>query len=606
MTPLVQDLWDLEQRQAEWQVNEFQANDHGLARLQRFLHEVLACFDIRIPGIAHSYVAIAGLECGWFQPCASLRRQLETISATPTNGHQSSVAPHLSRESPIPCISDPRSDPHYRGEPDITERCILKLTSNDECFGFIVLDSRTQGTFEQFSEQLRKAQRVLSRIVAAAVFSMRLRLLGAPIQVPFGPPTELNVQGIALELASRTAYGFGADGAVLRLYNPATNMLEVVGKEGDVPSELLVSLGVGEGVAGRIFAAPGNAWYLADSGTPHDEQLRGIDIPSSEHERLPSVGINSYVVMKLSHYTSLGELSGLGTLSFMHKRAHRFSWQEVSLFQTYCQSAADSISLLRKNIALEETAENLRIQNLMLTRVEVVGLLAHDLGHRTMAAAVAIEDYVSACKKTLNKSTEVRSHTHLDERADSAIRATQEIGSALNQFRQLYRNEKELTGRITEFDVAEVVRYVESTLEGALYRRKISFKYQQTGNLKLRGHREILIQVLFNLTINSIEAIGNKSRPTSIHIHAHEERQGTLRRLIVQFWDDGPGINQRLFSPPEEIFNVGRTSKANGTGTGLPVVRRLLSQYFDGDILLAEPENARFKIVLPDRHPAKQ
>jgi signal transduction histidine kinase len=603
MTPLVQDFWDLEQRQSEWNENEFQANDHGRARLRRFLNEVLECFDNRIPGIAHSYVAIAGLECGWFQPCASRGRPLQGIGRTPTNGHDCAIAPHLSREAKVPWIDDPRQDHRYRGDQNVSERCILRLTIADEAFGYIVLYSRTSGAFAPHQDTLLKAQRALSRIVAAAVFSMRLRLLGAPIQIPTGQPSEVNINGIAMELAARTAYGFGADGAVLRLHNTKTDLLDVAGYEGDVPSDLLGSLAIGQGIAGHIFATDRNAWYLSSSTSDHDEQLRGIKLPSDEHERLLSLGIHSYLVMKLVHYTPLGHLAGLGTLSFMHRRVHRFSWQEVSLFQSFCQSAADTISLFMKHIALEQAAENLRLQNLMLTRVEVVGLLAHDLGHRTMGAAVAIEDYVAGCRKALNTSNETRTHAHLEERASKAIQATQQIGSALNQFRQLYRSETEYTGRISEFDIGEVVEYVKSTLSGALDRRKISVRFQPSGNVRLRGHREILIQVLFNLMINSIEAIGGmrNARPTAIHLHAHEDRQGPVRRVVLQVWDEGPGINQRLFSPPEEIFSVGRTSKATGTGTGLPVVRRLLSQYFDGDISLVNPEDARFRIVLTDR-----
>jgi len=603
MTPLVQDLWDLEERQSDWQENEFQANDHGKARLQRFLREILERFDAHIEDVAHGYVALAGLECGWFQPAASLRRDLEQIGWTATDGQHSSVARHLPDSGSVVLIDNPAVDPEYKGDRTARSRCILKLIATEECYGFIVLDSRRSTAFSSYLKVLEKAQRVLSRIVADALFSMRLRLLGAPIQLPLGPPSLANVTGIAMELASRTAYGFGADCSVLRLYNPQTDLLEIAGTEGDLPSDLARSLAINEGVAGRVYGAGPSAWFLSSSAAHSDEQLRGTHVPAEDQARITGAGFHSYVVMNLSHYTSVGELVGLGTLSFLHRRPHKFSWQEVSLFQSFCQSAAETLSLIQKHIALEESAENIRLQNLMLTRVEIVALLAHDLGHRTMQAALAVEDYISACRKTLNNQHEVRSHAHLEDRATKALQATQQIGSALNQFRQLYKNESELTGRRSDFDLGDVIRYVESTLSGALERRKIKVKFQPSGSMKLHGHEEILIQVLFNLVINSIEAIASMTRvrPTFIHIHAHEEKQANPRRIIMQFWDEGPGINQRIFPRPDEIFEVGRSSKPTGTGTGLPVARRLLSQYFSGDISLASPEDARFRIVLPDR-----
>jgi signal transduction histidine kinase len=235
----------------------------------------------------------------------------------------------------------------------------------------------------------------------------------------------------------------------------------------------------------------------------------------------------------------------------------------------------------------------------MLTRVEIVALLAHDLGHKTMEAALAVEDYTKATKRVLTPADA----RNLEDRADKALRATQQIGSGINQFRQLYRSDLGLTGKAAEFDFGDVVRYVESTLAGALARKRVTVKTQYTGGMKLFGHKEILIQVFFNLVINSLEAIGGmrNPKPASIHIHAHEEKQANPRRIVVQFWDEGPGINRQIFQPPDEIFNVGRTSKPTGTGTGLPVARRLLSQYFGGDISLANPDGARFRIILPER-----
>jgi signal transduction histidine kinase len=216
-----------------------------------------------------------------------------------------------------------------------------------------------------------------------------------------------------------------------------------------------------------------------------------------------------------------------------------------------------------------------------------------------MEAAVAVEDYVGACKKALNSSTERRSHAHLDDRAAKAVQATNQIGSALNQFRQLYKGGSELAGAKAPFDLQEAVKYVETTLAGALARRKVAVKTQYTGSMRISGFREIFIQILFNLFINSLDAIPG-TRPSNIFIHAHEEKQTNPRRLVVQFWDTGPGINLRFFSKPEEIFEVGKTSKPTGTGTGLPVARRLLGQYFNGDIVLVKPEEARFRITIPE------
>ena len=600
MTPLVQDLWDLEEKQSEWTKSEFQANDHGFARLQRFLNEILVCIDNRVEGITHGYVALSGIECGWFSPVSTIRRAADTIGRTSKDGANSSVAGHLGTPEPVVLIDTPAAHQHYKGDPNIRRRCIIKLIANQELFGFIVLDSLLPDAFKQDLELLKKAGRALCRIVAAAVFSMRLRILGAPVHLPSSGSSDVGLRQIALELASRTAYGFGADGAILRLYTPDSQNLEVVGLEGEIPAELRAALRPGEGIAGRIFDTTlPDAWFLSSTPDHADEQIQGTLIDLDERAKVAALGIHAFLVMKLSGNPGNADPIGLGTLAFFHRRSHRFSWQEVSVFQSYCQRVSDTISLYQQNVALAESAENLRIQSLMLTRVEVVALLAHDLGHKTMEAAVAIEDYVAACKKALNSAAERRSHSHLDDKAAKAVQSTNQIGSALNQFRQLYKGGTELSGAKAPFDFQETVKYVETTLAGALARRKVTVKPQFTGSMKLTGHREILIQVLFNLFINSLDAISG-TRPSSIFVHAHEEKQANPRRLVIQFWDSGPGINLRFFSKPEDIFEVGKTSKPTGTGTGLPVARRLLGQYFKGDIVLVKPEEARFRITIPD------
>jgi hypothetical protein len=208
---------------------------------------------------------------------------------------------------------------------------------------------------------------------------MRLRILGAPVHLPPAGSSDVGLKQIALELASRTAYGFGADGAILRLYNAASQSLEVAGLEGDVPTELCTPLPPGEGIAGRIFDTTiQGAWFLSSTPDHSDEQIQGTFIAVDERAKITTLGIHAFLVMKLTGYSGAEERIGLGTLAFFHRRSHRFSWQEVSLFQSYCQRVSDTVSLYQKNVALEESAEalkesaeNLRIQNLMLTRVEV-------------------------------------------------------------------------------------------------------------------------------------------------------------------------------------------------------------------------------------------
>jgi two-component system sensor histidine kinase PilS (NtrC family) len=79
-----------------------------------------------------------------------------------------------------------------------------------------------------------------------------------------------------------------------------------------------------------------------------------------------------------------------------------------------------------------------------------------------------------------------------------------------------------------------------------------------------------LRQVLWNLLINAAEAIEGPGR-IRIELSAGKDRLACLRIA-----DSGVGM------PPEvlaSIFDPFYTTKANGTGLGLPIVHRILEAY---------------------------
>ncbi|MFL9829166.1 ATP-binding protein, partial [Rhodoplanes sp. SY1] len=100
-----------------------------------------------------------------------------------------------------------------------------------------------------------------------------------------------------------------------------------------------------------------------------------------------------------------------------------------------------------------------------------------------------------------------------------------------------------------------------------------------------------------NLVINSIDAAkGRKStRPMNIDAHCHINNS----RLIIRYSDDGPGIDPFHFPNEQSIFEIGRTSKPQGTGTGLPVARHIIGTHFSGQLLLLQRRPPLFTIDVP-------
>ncbi len=114
---------------------------------------------------------------------------------------------------------------------------------------------------------------------------------------------------------------------------------------------------------------------------------------------------------------------------------------------------------------------------------------------------------------------------------------------------------------------------------------------------ELVGPREVycdsdrIIQVLVNLLQNAVEAMDNEG-----NIEIKLENKESL--TVLSFLDDGPGM-------PDEVrfrvFELFFTTKASGTGMGLPIVQKIIEGH--GGSIRIEPRSGgsgtMFRILLP-------
>lgn len=112
-----------------------------------------------------------------------------------------------------------------------------------------------------------------------------------------------------------------------------------------------------------------------------------------------------------------------------------------------------------------------------------------------------------------------------------------------------------------------------------------------TEAVALLGNPEALRGALQNLVENSLQAVGHGAW-ISMKCWIEEDRL-----LVIRFADNGPGIPAAL---AEQIFEPFYTTKAQGTGLGLPVVKSVIEAH-QGTIRLnpACPAGAEFVIELP-------
>lgn len=122
----------------------------------------------------------------------------------------------------------------------------------------------------------------------------------------------------------------------------------------------------------------------------------------------------------------------------------------------------------------------------------------------------------------------------------------------------------------------------------------------------LHADREQLIQVILNLMGNAVQVLADNGRIT---LRTRTQRLFTIgrvqHRLVVRldFIDDGPGIDPELLP---HIFHPMVTSRADGSGMGLPIAQYLV--HLHGGLIKCDtaPGTTTFSVYLPLPNAAEQ
>ncbi|HEX8907983.1 MAG TPA: ATP-binding protein [Anaeromyxobacteraceae bacterium] len=142
-------------------------------------------------------------------------------------------------------------------------------------------------------------------------------------------------------------------------------------------------------------------------------------------------------------------------------------------------------------------------------------------------------------------------------------------------------------------EVARVLTKVLDLLEGEAERRQIALERDFDAVPPVAGDEERLRQVVMNLALNSLDAVG---RGGTVRVSCRTEEPGA-GEVAIYVDDSGPGIAPEL---RDRIFEPFFTTKAQGSGLGLSIVHAIVVQH-GGTISIEDAPSggARFALRLP-------
>ena len=189
---------------------------------------------------------------------------------------------------------------------------------------------------------------------------------------------------------------------------------------------------------------------------------------------------------------------------------------------------------------------------------------------------------------------------HLRKRGVESDATSTSIEGVRHEVRRL----RGLTSEIIDFakplniqpqwvDGADMLQAIETVHRPTLKASRIALETRIEGGTSIYCDPELIKQVLIALLTNSVEALEAAGRVTlSLH--------NNPRHTMLVFEDTGPGIPAEL---KFKIFDLFFTTKASGTGMGLPIAQKIINAH--GGSMVFEPvspQGTRFRILLPRPH----
>lgn len=177
-------------------------------------------------------------------------------------------------------------------------------------------------------------------------------------------------------------------------------------------------------------------------------------------------------------------------------------------------------------------------------------------------------------------------HGQLASDLETIISETARLNALLQQFRMISRKE---TYDFHPVSIAALIKEVADTCRAIWAHQKIHFDHVFEPNLpSISADRDKLKQVLLNLYKNGAEAMPGGGKIT---VKASSTETGVL----VEITDTGTGI------PPDmDIFEPFATTKVDGSGIGMMVVRQVVTAHGGSITYHSEPgKGTSFFIALP-------
>jgi PAS domain S-box-containing protein len=225
-----------------------------------------------------------------------------------------------------------------------------------------------------------------------------------------------------------------------------------------------------------------------------------------------------------------------------------------------------------------------------MNRLSMMGELAASLAHEITQPIAAARNNARAAQNFLDMQPPDLGQVR--EALSCVVGDNDRAGDMIDRIRD---HIKKAPPRKEQFDLNEAINEVIVLGRSAVIKNGVSVQTRLSeGLFPVHGDRVQLQQVVLNLLLNAVEAMGStEARARELLISTEQDHRGVL----VAVRDSGPGLDP---SHLERVFDAFYTTKSSGMGMGLSICRSIIDAH--GGRLWAEanePRGAIFQFTLP-------
>ena len=237
--------------------------------------------------------------------------------------------------------------------------------------------------------------------------------------------------------------------------------------------------------------------------------------------------------------------------------------RELEAYKSYLEER------IEKEVLLREAKEALLIEKNKSSEVgQMVSIIAHQWKQPLHYLNLLIEDL------GMEYDYHPLSKEYIQDFIQKGTTRVRFLTETMDNFLHFYKNEADTS----QFLVSKVTQEISMFLDMTFKAQGINIQTRVLNDFKLIGIRNEFQQVILNLINNAKEAFKEQKRDDAniiIEI-SNDKDKGTI---IIQ--DNAGGIKQERI---EDIFELEYTTKQNGNGIGLYLVKKIVEQGFKGSI----------------------